>query len=128
MLPSRVELGRFAGSGEKICCHAQMSSRPIRTFCELFTDCERLLERAMTEQGPSARADDRILKRACTVADIEETANIEPKHIGEAIQYPSLNRTYWAYPSAVSMQRSDISPPQGEVTCWFRLPADIVVE
>jgi magnesium chelatase family protein len=70
-----------------------MSSRHIRTFCELSADCERLLERAMTQQGISAR--DRILKVARTIADIEETRQIEPKHIAEAIQYRSLDRTYW---------------------------------
>jgi len=73
-----------------------MSSRHIRTFCELSPDCERLLERAMTQQGLSARAHDRIRKVARTVADLEQSANLEPKHIAEAIQYRSLDRTYWA--------------------------------
>jgi magnesium chelatase family protein len=89
------QLERFASSREKIYCNAQMSSRHIRTFCELSADCERLLERAMTQQGLSARAHDRILKVARTIADIEETPQIEPKHIAEAIQYRSLDRTYW---------------------------------
>src|SRR3981081_418557 len=61
------QLERFAGSREKIYCNAQMSSRHIRTFCELSADCERLLERAMTQQGLSARAHDRILKEARTI-------------------------------------------------------------
>ena len=81
---------------EKLYCNAQMSSRHIRTFCELSADCERLLERAMTQQGLSARAHDRILKVARTVADLEDAANLEPKHIAEAIQYRTLDRTYWA--------------------------------
>ncbi|HET6179916.1 MAG TPA: hypothetical protein VFE61_23545 [Candidatus Sulfotelmatobacter sp.] len=69
----------------------------IRVFCELSADCERLLERlerAMTQQGLSARAHDRILKVARTIADLEDSANLEPKHIAEAIQYRSLDRTY----------------------------------
>jgi magnesium chelatase family protein len=65
-------------------------------FCELSADCERLLERAMTQQGLSARAHDRILKVARTIADLEGAPAIEPKHIAEAIQYRTLDRTYWA--------------------------------
>jgi magnesium chelatase family protein len=95
MRTRQKQLERFASSREKLYCNAQMSSRHIRTFCELSADCERLLERAMTQQGLSARAHDRILKVARTIADIEDTAPIEPKHIAEAIQYRSLDRTYW---------------------------------
>jgi magnesium chelatase family protein len=87
---------RFSTSREKLYCNAQMHSRHIRAFCELSADCERLLERAMTQQGLSARAHDRILKVARTIADMEGSANLEPKHIAEAIQYRSLDRTYWA--------------------------------
>jgi magnesium chelatase family protein len=88
-------LERLAASREKIYCNAQMSSRHIRAFCELSADCERLLERAMTQQGLSARVHDRILKVARTIADIEDTLQIEPKHIAEGVQYRSLDRTYW---------------------------------
>ena len=90
------QLERFASSREKLYCNAQMSSRHIRTFCNLSADCERLLERAMTRQGLSARAHDRILKVARTIADLEDAADLAPKHIAEAIQYRSLDRTYWA--------------------------------
>jgi magnesium chelatase family protein len=90
------QLERFASSKEKLYCNAQMSSRHIRTTCPLSADCERLLERAMTQQGLSARAHDRILKVARTIADLEGADPIEPKHIAEAIQYRSLDRTYWA--------------------------------
>ena len=76
--------------------NAQMSSRQIRTYCELGSDSERMLERAMQQQGLSARAHDRILKVARTVADMEGNPQIESKHIAEAIQYRTLDRTYWA--------------------------------
>ena len=95
MRTRKKQLDRFSSSREKIYCNAQMSSRHIRAFCQLSADCERLLERAMTQQGLSARAHDRILKVARTIADIEDLPQIEPKHIAEAIQYRSLDRTYW---------------------------------
>jgi len=91
-----IQLNRFAAAGERIYANAQMTSRQIRAYCDLSTDCERLLERAVTQQGLSARAHDRILKVARTVADLEGAASIEAKHIAEAIQYRSLDRTYWA--------------------------------
>ncbi len=91
-----IQLNRFAQSKERIYSNAQMSSRQIRAYCDLSTDCERLLERAITQQGLSARAHDRILKVSRTIADLESAPHIEAKHIAEAIQYRTLDRTYWA--------------------------------
>lgn len=76
--------------------NAQMTSSQIRHFCELSSDAERLLERAMVQQGLSARAHDRILKVARTVADLDGEQAIAVKHIAEAIQYRTLDRSYWA--------------------------------
>jgi magnesium chelatase family protein len=91
-----TQLKRFAGAKPRLYCNAQMSSSQIRANCELSPDCERLLERAMTQQGLSARAHDRILKVSRTIADLESAPAIQPKHIAEAIQYRTLDRTYWA--------------------------------
>jgi magnesium chelatase family protein len=80
----------------RVYSNAQMTAQNIRAFCELSPDCERLLERAMTQQGLTARAHDRILKVARTISDLEGAKAIEPKHIAEAIQYRSLDRVFWA--------------------------------
>jgi len=91
------QLDRFqSNQKEKIYCNAQMAPRHMRSFCHLSADCEHLLERAMTQQGLSARAHDRILKVARTIADLEGQQNLETKHIAEAIQYRTLDRTFWA--------------------------------
>jgi magnesium chelatase family protein len=65
-----VQLGRFHSGAERVYANAQMGSREIRKYCELGTDAEHLLERAMVKQGLSARAHDRILKVARTIADL----------------------------------------------------------
>jgi magnesium chelatase family protein len=82
--------------GEKIYANAQMGTRQIRTYCELQADAERLLERAMQQQGLSARAHDRILKVARTIADLEGVPSLNVSHLAEAIQYRTLDRSYWA--------------------------------
>jgi magnesium chelatase family protein len=87
---------RFAEAKEKIYSNAQMGTRQIRAFCELGPDAEKLLERAMQQQGLTARAHDRILKVARTIADLEGQANLTVAHIAEAIQYRALDRSYWS--------------------------------
>ena len=88
-----LQLERF--QGEKIYCNAQMNSRQIRKYCDIAPDCERMLESAMNRLRLSARAHDRILKVARTIADLEAEANISSTHRSEAIQYRSLDRSYW---------------------------------
>ena len=87
---------RFVAAAEKIYSNAQMGTRQVRAFCELSVDAERLLERAMQQQGLTARAHDRILKVARTVADLDAQADINVGHIAEAIQYRTLDRSYWS--------------------------------
>jgi magnesium chelatase family protein len=85
---------RFAR--DRIFTNAQMNTRQIRIYCELSPEAERLLERAMQQQGLSARAHDRILKVARTIADLDAQLNITVGHIAEAIQYRTLDRSFWS--------------------------------
>jgi magnesium chelatase family protein len=87
---------RFRRQGEKIYSNAQMNTRQIRAHCELGPDAERLLERAMQQQGLTARAHDRILKVARSIADLEDADRLTVSHLAEAIQYRTLDRSYWA--------------------------------
>jgi magnesium chelatase family protein len=88
-----IQLARFNGDG--VFSNSAMSSAQIRKFCVLDAESEALLEKAMTRQGLSARAHDRILKVSRTIADLAGSANIDPTHISEAINYRSLDRNYW---------------------------------
>ena len=82
--------------GKSIYSNSEMSSRQIREYCELDSKSAELLKKAMNSLGFSARAYDRILKVARTIADLEKTADIGADHIAEAIQYRSLDRENWA--------------------------------
>jgi magnesium chelatase family protein len=90
-----VQMARYKGE-RKIYANSQMPARLIRTYCGISAEGEKLLETAIQRLGLSARAHDRILKVSRTIADLEGAASIEPKHLSEAIQYRTLDRTYWA--------------------------------
>ena len=72
-----------------------MTTRQIRTFCELDAVSSNLLKQAMERLSLSARAYDRILKVARTIADLEGVNQVVSSHIAEAIQYRSLYREGW---------------------------------
>ena len=76
--------------------NALMPSRKIREFCRLDESGEQTLEKAVQRMGLSARAHDRILKVSRTICDLEGAPEIRVKHLAEAVQYRSLDRTYWA--------------------------------
>ena len=86
---------RFADI-DGVYCNTQMSGKQIRRFCHTDSTCNALLQNAMERLGLSARAYDRILKVARTIADLEGTENIEAQHIAEAISYRNLDRDNWA--------------------------------
>lgn len=75
--------------------NADMGSKEIRKFCPIGEDSQTLMKTAMTKLGFSARAYDKILKVACTIADLEGKDKIESAHIAEAIQYRNLDRQYF---------------------------------
>jgi magnesium chelatase family protein len=72
--------------------NAHMSSREIRRFCRVTEPVELLLRRAVGRLGLSARAYHRILKIARTIADLGGAADLDVSHVGEAIQYRTLDR------------------------------------
>jgi magnesium chelatase family protein len=81
---------RFKSDG--IYANAHMKPRHIRKYCRIDEECQALMERAMNHLGLSARAYNRILKVARTIADLEGSEHIATEHISEAIQYRSLDR------------------------------------
>ena len=80
----------------KITCNARMGPRELKQFCALDETTKGLLQNAMAEYNLSARAYDRILKVARTIADLAGQEAITADHVSEAIQYRSLDRQLWA--------------------------------
>ena len=93
MKARQVQAERFQGLG--IYTNTMMSSAMLRRFCPLSPAARRLLDMAMERLQLSARAYDRIIKVARTIADLEGKEDIEPQHISEAIGYRSLDRESW---------------------------------
>ena len=89
----KIQLERFKGTN--VTCNAKMTSSLTRKYCVLSETASKTLELSFEKLGLSARAYDKILKVARTIADLDEAENIENKHILEAIQYRSLDRKFW---------------------------------
>jgi magnesium chelatase family protein len=92
---ARAVQGRRLGKS-KSACNARMSAKEIRAHCTPDEAGQELLKMAMTELNFSARAYDRILKVARTIADLEGREHVQSQHISEAIQYRTLDRNLWA--------------------------------
>ncbi|MBL8242149.1 MAG: hypothetical protein JNM66_32280 [Bryobacterales bacterium] len=75
--------------------NANLPPSQVRPLCALDEAGERTLELAMRKMGLSARAHDRLLKVARTIADLDNADRVLAKHLAEAIQYRSLDRSYW---------------------------------
>jgi len=75
--------------------NGRMLPSEIRKYCKLESDAESLLKNAMEEMGLSARAHDKILRIGRTIADLEAAENITAAHLSEAINYRTLDRSYW---------------------------------
>ena len=84
---------RFEGTG--LHCNAHMQAKQIKLYCPVGDDVKDLLRAAITQLGLSARAYDRILKLARTIADLDAKDNIQIAHVAEAIQYRALDRKLW---------------------------------
>ena len=84
---------RFRGTG--ILCNAAITTDMMRLACPLTEDAGRLLETAFQRLSLSARAHDRLLKVARTIADLDNSDVIGAAHIAEAVQYRSLDTKYW---------------------------------
>jgi magnesium chelatase family protein len=85
-----IQLARFQKRG--LHANAQMGTRDIKKYCAVKPEAEKLLEVAINKLGLSARAYSRVLKVSRTIADLEGSAEIQPAHVSEAIQYRSLDR------------------------------------
>ena len=90
-----VQDQRFTNN-EMLHFNAQMSPNMVRQICTINEQGQELIRQAMEKLGLSARAYDRILKVARTIADLESSEQIEIAHLAEAIHYRSLDRDSWA--------------------------------
>ena len=88
-----IQNERFAGTG--VTCNAKMTPALLQQHCQLDQTARHLLKNAFEKFGLSARAYDRVLKVARTIADLDGGGQIQSAHIAQAVQYRSLDRKYW---------------------------------
>ena len=79
----------------RVRCNAQMKSQQIRRLCPLDETCANLLKSSVNELGLSARAHDKVLRVARTIADLDGSEEIQQSHLHEAVNYRMLDRNLW---------------------------------
>jgi magnesium chelatase family protein len=89
-----IQQERFKGK-RKVRCNAQMSAKDIKIYCKIQESSQEMLRYVLEDMKLSARAYDRILKVARTIADLQGDESINDDHLQEAIQYRSLDRQIW---------------------------------
>lgn len=88
-----IQIKRYEGTG--ITCNARLTPALLKKYCVMSEAASNILRAAFDRLGMSARAYDRLLKVARTIADLDKSENIEASHISQAIQFRSLDRKYW---------------------------------
>ena len=91
----KIQEKRFNNTEPRIHSNSVMPSSMVKSLCKIDAKCQNLIKIAMQKLGLSARAYDRILKVARTIADLDNSLNIKDTHLGEAIGYRSLDRDNW---------------------------------
>jgi len=89
----QIQQQRFDGAKTRY--NAHMTTREIRKFCRLDEECMELLRASVNELGLSARAHDKVLRAARTIADLDQSEQIRAPHIQEAVNYRMLDRQLW---------------------------------
>jgi magnesium chelatase family protein len=89
----QIQHERFRGARTRY--NAQMSSRELRKYCVLDEECLELLRASVNELGLSARAHDKVMRVARTIADLDASPSIRAQHIQEAVNYRMLDRHLW---------------------------------